>query len=163
MNEHGAWVQDHESKAGLLWIAFRNRMGSTSHPTMLFVLNSMIATIDGLDDLASPISHDEIDGVVKHMPSDKAPGPNGFNGLFLKKCWQYIKHDFYSLCSAFCSGTVNLECINTSYITLVPKKNSLETMNDFRPISLMNISLKVLTKILAERLQAVILQIVHPN
>jgi hypothetical protein len=62
MNEHGAWVQDHESKAGLLWIAFRNRMGSTSHPTMIFVLNSMIATIDGLDDLASPISHDEIDG-----------------------------------------------------------------------------------------------------
>ena len=33
----------------------------------------------------------------------------------------------------------------------------------FWPISLMNISLKVITKILAERLQAVILRIVHPN
>jgi hypothetical protein len=23
------------------------------------------------------------------------PGPNGFNGLFLKKCWRIIKQDFY--------------------------------------------------------------------
>ena len=57
----------------------------------------------------------------------------------------------------------NLESINKSFITLVPKKNSPETVNDFRPISLMNISLKVITKVLAERLQSVILQVVHQN
>jgi hypothetical protein len=28
---------------------------------------------------------DEIDQIVKSMPPDKAPGPDGFNGLFLKK------------------------------------------------------------------------------
>jgi len=157
MNEHGVWIQDHESKAGLLWTAFRNRMGATSSPTMLFDLTSMITQVDGLDALVSPISHDEVDSVVKHMPNDKAPGPDGFNGLFLKKCWQFIKGDFYSLCSDFYLGLVNLECINTSYITLVPKKNSPEIVNDFWPISLMNISLKVITKILAKRLQVVIL------
>lgn len=40
---------------------------------------------------------------------------------------------------------------------------SSETVNDFLPISLMNISLKGITKILAERLQTVILHVVYPN
>ena len=45
----------------------------------------------------------------------------------------------------------------------MPKKDGPETVSDFRPISLMNITLKVITKILANRLQMVILRIVHRN
>lgn len=55
-----------------------------------------------------------------------------------------------------------MECINSS-ITLVPKVDNPETINDFRPISLLNISLKIITKILADRLQSVILKLVHKN
>lgn len=36
-------------------------------------------------------------------------------------------------------------------------------MNDFRPISLLNYSFKLLTKLLANRLQSVILSVVHTN
>jgi hypothetical protein len=163
MNDQGVWIQDHAGKAGLLWTAFRNRMGMTSTPTMLFDLDSLITHNDGLDVLTMPIAHEEIDLVVKRMPSDKAPGPDGFNGLFLKKCWHLIKNDFYSLCADFYDEVIILESINTSYITLVPKKDGTETVNDFRPISLMNLSLKVITKILADRLQTIILQVVHKN
>jgi hypothetical protein len=97
------------------------------------------------------------------MPPDKAPGPDGFNGLFLKKCWQFIKEDFYRLCWSFYNNNASLESINNSYITLVPKKEAPESVNDFRPIALMNISLKLITKILANRLQMVILKLVHQN
>lgn len=130
---------------------------------MLFNLNALITPLDDLDDIVAPFQHDEIDRVIRRMPSDKALGPDGFNGLFLKKCWPFIKHDFYNLCSEFYSGTANLECINTSYITLVPKKSQPKFVNDFRPISLLNISMKILTKILADRLQSIILRLVHRN
>lgn len=43
------------------------------------------------------------------------------------------------------------------------KKASPETPNDFRPISLLNTSLKLLTKLLADRLRKVILKLVHQN
>jgi hypothetical protein len=39
-------------------------MGTTTSPIMLFDLTSLIAPIDGLDFLAAPISHDEIDNVI---------------------------------------------------------------------------------------------------
>lgn len=67
------------------------------------------------------------------------------------------------MCDEFYSGTVNLECINNSFITLVPKVSNPETVSDFRPIALLNVSFKLLTKLLADRLQSIILKIVHKN
>jgi hypothetical protein len=113
--------------------------------------------------LSVPFTHEEIDKVVAHMPSDKSPGPDGFSGLFLKVCWPVIKYDFYRLCEEFWEGSMNLQSINDSFITLIPKVASPEGANDFRPISLLNICLKLITKILANRLQLKVLELVHVN
>lgn len=56
-----------------------------------------------------------------------------------------------------------MQSINRSYITLVPKKDSPTTVNDFRPISLLNSTLKLINKLLVDRLQIVILQVIHQN
>ena len=58
---------------------------------------------------------------------------------------------------------MNLESINSSFITLVAKVHSPETVNDYRPISVLNMDIKLLTKILADRLHMVILQLLHAN
>jgi len=114
LNDHGVWIHDHEGKAGLLWNSFRNRMGISANPPMLFNLANLIALVDGLQDFAEPFQQMEIDLIVKRMPTDKAPGPDGFNGLFMKKCWHIIRSDFYSFCNDFYLGSAHLECINTS-------------------------------------------------
>lgn len=56
-----------------------------------------------------------------------------------------------------------MQSINYSFITLIPKKDSACTPGDFRPISLLNCTLKILTKLLANRLQKVILKLIHKN
>ena len=97
------------------------------------------------------------------MPGDKSPGPDGFNGCFLKSCWHIIKKEFYNLCQDFYNGSVNLQAINSSFITLIPKKNNPESLNDYRPISLLSSVLKLLTKLMANRVQPIILKLVHKN
>uniref|UniRef100_A0A8R7UGQ2 Reverse transcriptase domain-containing protein n=1 Tax=Triticum urartu TaxID=4572 RepID=A0A8R7UGQ2_TRIUA len=67
------------------------------------------------------------------------------------------------LCEQFHEGTINLESINEGFITLITKVPSPETLNDFRPITLLNCCLKIITKILANRLQKIILKLVHRN
>lgn len=59
----------------------------------------------------------------------------------------------------FHKGCIDLSSINASIITLIPKNGT----NDFRPISLLNSCLKLLTKLLADRLQERILELVHRN
>lgn len=45
---------------------------------------------------------------------------------------------------------------NSSFFTLIPKNSSPELISDFRPISLINSSFKILLKVLANRISAVI-------
>jgi hypothetical protein len=130
---------------------------------MAFNLEELISPIEGLGELSSPFTHSKIDEVVRHMPLDKSLGPDGFNGQFLKSCWNIIKHDIYRLCNDFYEGNLDLESINMGYITLIPKISVPVGVNDYRPITLLNYCLKLITKILANRLQKIVLKIVHKN
>lgn len=52
--------------------------------------------------------------------------------------------------------------INETLITLIPKVDPVVCIKNFRPISLCNISYKVITKILAQRLRAMMGTLVNP-
>jgi len=130
---------------------------------MKFSLPDLIKRSDNLDRLTEPFTQKEIDQVINGMPPDRAPGPDGFNGAFLKACWPIIKHDFDDICAQFYDGTLDINSINDGFITLVPKINFPDTVNDYRPITLLNCFLKLITKLLADRLQTSILDLVHHN
>jgi hypothetical protein len=163
VREDGSIAVDHDEKAGILWDSFRARLGTTVPIDANFDFSLFFHRHEGLEVLSQPFTHAEIESVVAHMPSDKSPGPDGFSGFFLKICWPVIKYEFYQLCQEFWEGTVNLQSINDSFITLIPKILSPEGPSDYRPISLLNICLKLITKLLANRLQSKILDLVHAN
>jgi hypothetical protein len=124
-------------------------MGHTTEPNMLYNLDEIVSTHNSLEFISLPFTKEEIDNAVKNMPMDKAPGPDGFNGMFFKKCWHIIKDDVYQLCNDFFVGTVSLQAINSSFITLIPKTSNPVTPNDFR--------------LMADRLQALIIPLIHKN
>jgi len=154
----------HDQKAQILWDSFKGRMGISDFKGILYDLSSLINALpmDHLD-LDSDFSQEEITVIIKGLPNSHAPGPDGFNGLFIKTCWDIIKGDFFRLFRDFCSSSLDLRSINSSHIALIPKKSNPESVDDYRPISLLNYSLKCITKILSIRLQSVILQLVHAN
>jgi hypothetical protein len=127
----------------------------TQNPAISFDLNDFSFPSHDLGSLEEPFSSSEIDQVIKMMPVDKSPGPDGFNARFLKNCWHIIKTDIYQVCQDFYNGEVSLQAINSSMITLIPKINSPRNAGDYRPISLLNSVLKLITKLLAVQHQYV--------
>jgi hypothetical protein len=76
-------VFSHAKKATVIFKEYRDRLGSSVQPRMHFDLQNLIPQHD-LYQLDEPFTVEEIDVVIKHMPMDKVPGPDGFNGLFIK-------------------------------------------------------------------------------
>ncbi|XP_039118945.1 uncharacterized protein LOC120255125, partial [Dioscorea cayenensis subsp. rotundata] len=108
-----------------------------------------------LSHLERPFSMEEVKKAVFDLGSDKAPGPDGFPMMFFKIFWEIIKVEVLKLCEDFYSGEANLERINWASIVLIPKVSSPASPGDYRPISLINSSLKIISKILATRLGTV--------
>jgi hypothetical protein len=106
-NEQDIEFTDHENKAAILWNSFKRRLGQSVDTTWNFDLQNMIIPQD-LSNVEIPFSNEEIDNIIKHMPNDKAPGPDGFNGLFMKKFWNLMKHQFYNMCNKFYEGNLDL-------------------------------------------------------
>ena len=94
LDNEGNQVEDHTSKEALLFQTYKNRLGSSSPAEMKFDLPSLLRRSNDLEHLTDPFTHEEIDAIVKEMPPDRAPGPDGFSGAFLKACWPLIKNDF---------------------------------------------------------------------
>jgi len=67
-----------------------------------------------------------------------------------------MKDDLMHFVSDFHRNGKLLKGINSTFITLIPKKDSPQSLNDFRPISLVGSLHKVLAKLLANSLRIVI-------
>ena len=78
-------VSDHSQMARILWASFKNRMGQDQGINMGFDLQNLIQPVPGLQSLSEPFSTEEISTVLKELPTNRVPGPDGFNGLFVKK------------------------------------------------------------------------------
>lgn len=99
--------------------------------------------------------------VCLKMSSHSNPGPDGFSPRFYKT-WDTVGSDFLDLAKALHNLEADLRCINQVYIALLPKENAV-TAGGFRPISLQNCTMKLITNALTTRLQGFITQLVDFN
>jgi hypothetical protein len=157
----GAAISDHSAKANLLLLAYKERLGQRVPPSSFSPMAHLVQNNIDFSFLEARFSPEEIDAVVKEFPNNKSPGPDVFNAEFLKKCWPVIKNDFYDLCNKFHAGNLYLQIINSCFITLVPKKKKIQ--RQFMTSGLFLCTLKLLTKLLANRLQSIIQSIIHEN
>ncbi|CAA7020262.1 unnamed protein product [Microthlaspi erraticum] len=94
---------------------------------------------------------EEIQQAIKEI--NPAPGPDGMTSLFFQQFWDVTANDIISMVKDFyISGTLDPRLNNTN-ICLIPKIERPKEMAEFRPISLCNVSYKIISKILCKRLK----------
>lgn len=73
-----------------------------------------------------------------------------------------VGESLYNLVLEIFSNPAKVFDVNETLITLIPKIDHASNIRDFRPISLCNVSYKVITKLLAQRLRVIMCALVNP-
>jgi hypothetical protein len=154
----------HKDKAEVIDNFYENLIGSCTDRMRTVNLAEIGIDSHDLTELELPFGEEEVWKTILQMPSDKAPGPDGFTGRFYKSCWPIIKADIMAAVSALWSRKFrNFSSLNSAYIVLIPKKEGADQPKDFRPISLVHSFTKLITKLMANRLAARLQQMVSLN
>ena len=112
--------------------------------------------------LDSPLEDDELEKSVFSQQRDKTPGKIGLPAEFYQTFWPTLK-DLYKqfINYAYIHGFTNKQ--NTSVVKLIFKKGDTNDLANYRPIALINTDIKILTKVLANRLKDVLPDIIHKS
>ena len=104
-------------------------------------------------DLDRLVSNEEIEMAVFQLGSQKSPGPDGIPAFFYQELWSIVRSNIFNYVHAFFHSATLLKSLSQTYIALIPKTKTLEEVAHFRPISLCNVTYKIISKILVSRLK----------
>ena len=107
--------------------------------------------------LNAPISKQEVLNAINGLQSGKAPGPDGLSSEFYKEFQDLLADPLLNMLNYSFERGVLPVSLREAYISLILKKGKHpEDCASYRPISLLNVDLKILSKLLARRLEVLL-------
>ena len=83
--------------------------------------------------------------------------------FFYQHFWDLIKDDLVAMFNEFHKGELDTSRLNYAMLTLIPKEPEATSIRKFRPISLLNCSYKIFTKVLTNRITIILQRLIASN
>ena len=116
----GHIITDQVGKEEAFYKAYKELLGKDYARDFTLDLEELGVTSIDLSEEDRVFSEEEIWGAIKDLPSDKAPGPDGFIGLLFQKAWEIIKDDIVAAVhKLFLGNGRGFGSLNQALITLI--------------------------------------------
>ncbi|CAL1354280.1 unnamed protein product [Linum trigynum] len=156
----GVWVEEPEALLSLVKNFFQALYTDDGQSISQLPHDFKPVAADKWAGMMHCISEEEIQLAVRLMGSLKAPGIDGLNPLFFKRCWGIVGKSVVDFVSACWVDPTRIKEVNETIIVVIPKVPTPTQVEQFRPISLCNVTCKIVTKCLAERLKSLMQELV---
>ena len=114
--------------------------------------------------LENPVTAEELNMAIQTLQSGKSPGTDGFPSEFYKKFSTHLIPHMLNMYNESLESGVLPQSLKEASISLILKKNKNPShCKSYRPISLLNVDVKILAKVLALRLERFLPQIISPD
>jgi len=108
------------------------------------------------DLLERPFEITELDAALKDAKITTAGGIDGIGNNILKKFWQYMRIPLFRCAEESLAEAELPASFKTAGIKLIPKKGQSSDIGNWRPISLLNCSYKLISKCINNRLKKIV-------
>lgn len=144
----------HDSAISFFSSLFRDDISITEEPDLCNFPPFVDQEINAA--LCETPSLEEIKQVVFGLKREASAGPDGYTTHFYQACWDIIKVDLLEAIEDYFQGSPLPLGFTATSLALIPKSSSPSSWSDYRPISLCNASHKIISKLLNDRLGAVL-------
>ncbi|GLT27521.1 hypothetical protein SLA2020_025080 [Shorea laevis] len=96
------------------------------------------------------------------MKGLKSHGPNGIQPIFYQKHWPVIAGTLLSFVNKALTDDFFEHSLLQAHITLIPKGENPNIIQKFRPICLLNVPYKILSKVIVNRLRPHLQNLIGP-
>lgn len=105
------------------------------------------------EDLNHKLTIEEVRNFIIQMKGNASSGPDGLPTFFYHHYWEIVDPIVTNLVLGILNNNGDIDNINKTYICFIPKIKNLCYPSDYRLMSLCNVSLKIVSKTIANRIK----------
>ncbi|CAI5484927.1 unnamed protein product [Closterium sp. Yama58-4] len=113
--------------------------------------------------LTADWSEQEVKKAFAAMARNKSPGSDGLPKELFEAHWDLLGESFMVMAKSFESSASLPAEVKEAVTILLHKKGDKEQLNNYRPITLLNFTYKVLARVVADRMKSVLHMVISPE